>query len=83
MRWPAPGCVAITTRSAASRFAPDANDGRRNLVDITPTGRLQLVKLARVVTAAQDQLLAPLSAKERARFVALLTRIVEHHDAET
>jgi DNA-binding MarR family transcriptional regulator len=58
---------------------PDATDRRRNVVTITSAGRRQLRKLDRLVSAAQDQLLAPLSADERTHLVELLTRVVDHH----
>lgn len=60
---------------------PDATDRRRNVVTITPAGRRQLRRLDRLVAGAQDELLASLSAEERARLVELLGRVVDHHAA--
>lgn len=59
--------------------AADPTDRRRNVVTITPAGRRELRALDRLVAAAQDELLAPLSPHERAQLVDLLTRIVDHH----
>jgi DNA-binding MarR family transcriptional regulator len=56
---------------------PSPTDRRRNVVTITAAGRRQLRKLDRLVAAAQDELLASLSAEERARLVDLLARVVD------
>lgn len=58
---------------------PNLTDRRRNVVTITPAGRQQLRTLDRIVAGAQDELLASLSAGERAQLVELLTRVVDHH----
>ncbi|MFG1924420.1 MarR family winged helix-turn-helix transcriptional regulator [Cryptosporangium sp. NPDC048952] len=57
--------------------SPDPADKRRNVVTITVTGRERLAVLDVRVTAAQDEILAPLTAKEREQFVTLLRRILE------
>jgi DNA-binding MarR family transcriptional regulator len=59
--------------------APDPSDRRRNIITITPAGRRQLRKLDRLLADAQDEFLAPLSARERTQLVGLLTRIVDLH----
>jgi MarR family transcriptional regulator, lower aerobic nicotinate degradation pathway regulator len=59
--------------------APDPADGRRNVVTLTRKGRGHLRKLDRLVAEAQDELLVPLSPRERTQLVDLLTRIVDHH----
>lgn len=74
--------VATTNELAERGFVertPDPDDRRRNVVTLTPEGRRQLQELDRLVTAAQDELLAPLSPAERTQLVALLTRLVDHH----
>jgi DNA-binding MarR family transcriptional regulator len=58
---------------------PDPTDRRRNVVTLTAAGRRRLRKLDRLLTGVQDDLLAPLSAEERAQLVHLLTRVVDHH----
>jgi MarR family transcriptional regulator, lower aerobic nicotinate degradation pathway regulator len=57
----------------------DETDRRRNLVRLTPEGSRTLERLDEEVEAAQDELLAPLSAAERRELRRLLTRVVEHH----
>jgi DNA-binding MarR family transcriptional regulator len=62
---------------------PDPADRRRNVVTLTAAGRRRLRKLDDALAGAQSQILAPLSAKERAQLVALLTRLVDHHGSGT
>lgn len=74
--------VAAVNDLAEAGYAertPDAGDRRRNVVTLTPTGRRHLRQLDRLLAQVQDDILAPLSAEDRARFVALLTRLVDHH----
>jgi DNA-binding MarR family transcriptional regulator len=59
--------------------APDPCDRRRNIITITPAGRDRLEQLDVVLTAVQDDLLATLSAAERAQLVELLTRVLAQH----
>jgi MarR family transcriptional regulator, lower aerobic nicotinate degradation pathway regulator len=59
--------------------APDPEDRRRNIITITPAGRRQLADLDRLLAAAQDEYLAPLSVAERQNLVNLLTRLADHH----
>lgn len=68
----------LTERGFVER-APDPADRRRNVVTLTRNGRGHLGKLDRLVAGAQDELVAPLSSRERAQLVDLLTRIVDHH----
>lgn len=68
----------LTERAFVER-APDPADRRRNVVTLTRKGRGHLHKLDRLVAEAQDELLAPLSPRERTQLVDLLTRIVDHH----
>jgi len=70
--------TAVMTGDGLVERRPDPADRRRNLVSITAAGRRRLDELAETVAAAQDALLAPLSAAERERLTALLLRIVEH-----
>ncbi|MCX4696370.1 MarR family winged helix-turn-helix transcriptional regulator [Streptomyces sp. NBC_01408] len=58
--------------------APDPEDRRRNVITLTPLGRRRLRKLEQLLDAAQEELLAPLSAPEREQLVHLLGRIVAH-----
>ncbi|MWA01366.1 MarR family transcriptional regulator [Actinomadura sp. LD22] len=74
--------VAALNEMAEGEFverAPDPADRRRNIITLTPAGRRHLHELDRVLAGVQDELLAPLSAPERARLTELLTRITDHH----
>ncbi len=62
-------------RALVARVRDEA-DRRRNLVELTPAGEAVLRDLDVRVDAAQDALLAPLSAAERAQLVALLARVL-------
>jgi MarR family transcriptional regulator, lower aerobic nicotinate degradation pathway regulator len=59
--------------------SPDPADRRRNVVTMTPAGRGRLHQLDRLLAEVQDQLLAPLSPKERTYLISILTRLVDHH----
>jgi MarR family transcriptional regulator, lower aerobic nicotinate degradation pathway regulator len=56
----------------------DPGDRRRNVVSITPAGRARLRRLERVVAKVQDELLAPLSSRERRLLIDLLGRVLDH-----
>jgi DNA-binding MarR family transcriptional regulator len=56
---------------------PDEQDRRRNAVRLTPAGTKTLARLNARVDAAQDALLASLSATERRELERLLTRVVD------
>ncbi|MEU1808251.1 MarR family transcriptional regulator [Micromonospora sp. WMMD1076] len=59
--------------------SPDPADRRRNVVTITTAGRRQLRRLEKRLAEVQDDLLAPLSAEERAELARLLARVLAHH----
>jgi DNA-binding MarR family transcriptional regulator len=71
---------ALDTAGAVRRDA-DPDDRRRNIITITPAGRRRLAVLERRVDAVEDDLLAPLTPRQRADLVDLLTRVVDHHAA--
>jgi MarR family transcriptional regulator, lower aerobic nicotinate degradation pathway regulator len=58
--------------------ARDAQDRRRNVVALTAEGRQALQRLDARAQAAQDELVAPLSAAERRELERLLTKLVDH-----
>jgi MarR family transcriptional regulator, lower aerobic nicotinate degradation pathway regulator len=57
----------------------DQHDRRRMLVDLTPAGARALKRLDNQIEAAQEALLAPLSASDRQKLEHLLAQLVEHH----
>jgi DNA-binding MarR family transcriptional regulator len=59
--------------------APDPEDGRRNIITVTPAGRQQLKRLDRLVKQAQDEVFAPLSTADRATLGRLLAQVLAHH----
>ncbi|MFI1586290.1 MarR family winged helix-turn-helix transcriptional regulator [Embleya sp. NPDC020630] len=61
---------------------PDPHDRRKNAIAATPAGERRLVRQEPLVDAAMDDLLAPLTAAERATFIALLTRVVAAADPD-
>lgn len=54
---------------------PDPKDRRKNAVSLTEDGARLLRRCEKAARAANDELLAPLSAAERERFMGLLIRI--------
>ncbi len=56
--------------------APDAEDRRRLIVDLTPEGRALFAELRPRALEATRRTLAPLKPDERARFVAMLRRLI-------
>ena len=67
------------SRRGLVRREPDPADRRRNVITVTADGRDRLAAMDAALADVQDALLAPLSAIERRRLVALLTQIVDHH----
>jgi DNA-binding MarR family transcriptional regulator len=57
----------------------DQQDQRRMLIELTPAGARALKRLNKRVEAAQEALVAPLSAIERRDLNRLLSRLVDHH----
>jgi MarR family transcriptional regulator, lower aerobic nicotinate degradation pathway regulator len=66
----------LTARSLVSR-SPDPTDARRNIVTLTAAGADHLEVLDRLLGEVQDELLAPLSAPERAELARLLGRMLD------
>jgi DNA-binding MarR family transcriptional regulator len=54
---------------------PDPKDRRKNAVSLTPRGARLLKRCEKAARAANDELLAPLSAAEREQFTGMLLRI--------
>jgi MarR family transcriptional regulator, lower aerobic nicotinate degradation pathway regulator len=60
--------------------APDPADRRRNIISLTTSGKRQLRRLEKRLAERQDELLAPLSPKERQRLTEMLSRLLDHHN---
>jgi DNA-binding MarR family transcriptional regulator len=72
--------VAVLNELEAAGYVErtrDELDRRRNVVRLTPAGTDALARLNERADAAQDALLAMLSAKERRELTRLLTRVTE------
>jgi DNA-binding MarR family transcriptional regulator len=63
------------------RRQPDAADRRRKLLVVTSEGEQALQGMQQAVALVQAQILSPLSPDEQARFVDLLARLVQGHEA--
>ena len=59
--------------------APDPTDGRRNIITFTTQGKRRLNRLDKLITAIQEELLAPLDTSERNELIRLLTTLDQHH----
>ena len=57
----------------------DEQDQRRIVIDVTPAGARALKRLDKRVEAAQEALVAPISAADRRELHRLLTRLVDYH----
>ncbi len=66
----------LDTRGLIERTV-DPEHKRRNIVTLTPDGVKQLSDLDAVVDAIQDQLMAPLTAAQRLRFLALIRLLLD------
>jgi DNA-binding MarR family transcriptional regulator len=68
----------LVERGQAVR-SPDRADRRRNVITITEEGGRQLARAEEELAGAQEALLKPLSAGERAELARLLGRVLDHH----
>ncbi|WP_307873804.1 MULTISPECIES: MarR family winged helix-turn-helix transcriptional regulator [unclassified Frankia] len=76
--------AAMVNELAAAGYVErtqDPADRRRNIIAITDAGQARLAEFDVIAEAMQDRLLAPLSPAERAEFVRLLTRVLNHQAA--
>jgi DNA-binding MarR family transcriptional regulator len=68
----------LVDRGLVERTA-DPIDRRRNIISITPAGRAQFRRLDKVLANVQDELLSPLSPKQREQLTRLLGQVLEYH----
>jgi DNA-binding MarR family transcriptional regulator len=59
----------------------DPTDARRRIIHLTAAGRRQLRRLDRELARAQARFMEPLDDEEQTEYLALLTRLLEHHEA--
>jgi MarR family transcriptional regulator, lower aerobic nicotinate degradation pathway regulator len=69
------GVVDRLTGRGLTHIALDPDDARRRLVDLTPKGAALVDAQVAQARAITDETLAPLSAKDRATFMSLLTKL--------
>jgi MarR family transcriptional regulator, lower aerobic nicotinate degradation pathway regulator len=70
----------LAERGLVERSA-DPADRRRNIIAITPAGTRRLRQLDQLMSDVQDELLTPLSRRERQTLVRTLKRVLDHHAA--
>jgi MarR family transcriptional regulator, lower aerobic nicotinate degradation pathway regulator len=69
------GVVDRLTKRGFTATKPDPADGRRLLVTLTEAGDALYAKAASIAKRITEETLAPLSERERAQFIALLSRL--------
>jgi len=69
------GVIDRLTARGLTETSPDPDDGRRLLVSLTRAGQAMAEKAAPHALAISKETLAPLDAKERETFVALLSKL--------
>lgn len=72
--------TATVTELAATglvRRITDTDDRRRNVISVTDAGLARLRELDGILTAVQEEILAPLSPEQRSALTSLLTRVLE------
>jgi MarR family transcriptional regulator, lower aerobic nicotinate degradation pathway regulator len=75
--------VAELERDGWAARRRDADDRRRNVVSVTAEGERALARIDDGVAAAQEPLLAPLTAAERQELVRLLERVAAYRDGRS
>ncbi|MEU0836351.1 MarR family transcriptional regulator [Streptomyces sp. NPDC005969] len=74
--------VAVVNELAERRLverSPNPADRRRNIITLTAQGHRQLLKLDKLLTEVENEVLAPLSPSEREQLARLLAALVDHH----
>lgn len=68
----------LAGRGLAER-SPNPADRRQNIIAVTQQGHQQLLKLDRLLTEVENEVLAPLTPPEREQLARLLAALVDHH----
>ena len=74
----------LTHRLAAAGYIErriDAQDRRARALRLTARGKALRAELRSAARASQERILSPLAPAERRRFLDMLTRLVERHEA--
>ncbi|RBM22113.1 MarR family winged helix-turn-helix transcriptional regulator [Streptomyces sp. PT12] len=74
------GRIDRLERAGLAARTRDPDDRRRHRVTLTPKGAALLAELRLAAAASQERFLAPLNAKERGTFNALLRRLLAASD---
>ncbi|MGW2277989.1 MarR family winged helix-turn-helix transcriptional regulator [Streptomyces sp. NPDC001770] len=72
----------LADRGLAERSANPA-DRRQNIIAVTKQGHRHLLKLDKVLTEVENEVLAPLTPPEREQLTRLLAALVDHHGHTT
>jgi DNA-binding MarR family transcriptional regulator len=59
--------------------SPNPADRRQNVITLTKQGHRQLLKLDKLLTEVENEVLAPLTPPEREHLARLLAALVDHH----
>lgn len=59
--------------------SPNPADRRQNIIAVTKQGHRQLLKLDKLLTEVENEVLAPLTPPERQQLARLLAALVDHH----
>jgi DNA-binding MarR family transcriptional regulator len=59
--------------------SPNPDDRRQNVITLTRPGHRQLRKLDKLLAGVEDEVLAPLTPRERDQLGRLLAALVNHH----
>ncbi|HVL37361.1 MAG TPA: MarR family winged helix-turn-helix transcriptional regulator [Burkholderiales bacterium] len=75
--------VEALVKKKMIRRRPDPDDLRRQVWELTPAGRRLLERIQAPVRASQEDLLAPLGARERKQLLALIGKVIAGHNGLT
>jgi DNA-binding MarR family transcriptional regulator len=74
--------VDILERAGLVERRRDPADRRRYALEVTPRGKLAVVRLREINREANEELLAPLDEHEREQLAELIGRVVRHHTGQ-
>jgi DNA-binding MarR family transcriptional regulator len=71
--------IELESRGLVERSA-DPKHRRRNIVTLTPAGVEQLLELDTVIDGVQEQVLEPLTTRQRTQLIALMVKLLAADD---